>query len=74
MHFFYEGYHFGGMHLFWWIIWIIILFWIFAIPDDIPGQRKKKESNFDVLKRKYASGEYTTQEYMERKKNLAENS
>tara|TARA_R110000868_G_scaffold308922_1_gene570342 strand:- start:210 stop:431 length:222 start_codon:yes stop_codon:yes gene_type:complete len=71
MHFFYEGYHFWGMHLLWWIIWLVILFWIFAIPDDIPGQRKKKESALDVLKRKYASGEYTTQEYMERKKELS---
>jgi putative membrane protein len=67
---FYEGYHFWGMHLFWWIIWVIILFWIFAIPNDIPGQRQKKESNLDILKRKYASGEFSTQEYLERKENL----
>jgi len=70
MEFFNEGYHFWGMHLLWWIIWVVILFWIFAIPDDIPGQRKKKETALDVLKRKYASGEYTTQEYLERKDSL----
>ncbi|MBR9832401.1 SHOCT domain-containing protein [bacterium] len=70
MHFFHEGYHFWGMHLIWWIIWVVLLFWIFAIPEDIPGQRKKKESALDLLKRKYASGEYTTQEYLERKRNL----
>ena len=33
----YDG-HFGGMHLIWWIIWIIFLAWIFFIPADIPYQ------------------------------------
>ena len=33
MHF-YEG-HFGGMHLIWWIIWIILLAWIFFIPTNL---------------------------------------
>ena len=52
----YDGYHFWGMHLGWWLIWGIMLFWIFAIPYDIPGQRRKKDSPLDILKKRFASG------------------
>ncbi|MDQ2864138.1 MAG: SHOCT domain-containing protein, partial [Bacteroidota bacterium] len=31
---FYDGYHFFGMHLVWWFIWMIFIFWIFATPYD----------------------------------------
>ena len=41
MHY-YDG-HFGGMHLIWWIIWVILLAWIFFIPADIPYQKTKKD-------------------------------
>jgi putative membrane protein len=58
------------MHLFWWIGWVVILIWIFAIPGDIPGQRKKKDSALDILKKRYASGEIDSKEYEERKKTL----
>lgn len=68
MHF-YEGYHLWGMHLFWWLIWIVLLFWIFAIPDDIPGQRKKS-SPINILKKRFANGEIDSHEFEERKKIL----
>jgi putative membrane protein len=64
----YEGYHFWGMHLIWWFIWCIFLFWIFALPYDIPGQRAKKNTPLDILKKRYASGEITKEEYQEKKK------
>jgi len=69
MEHFFSG-HYFGMHLFWWIIWIILLFWIFAIPDDIPGQRKKLNSPLDILKKRYAEGEIDSVEYEERKNML----
>jgi putative membrane protein len=53
----YDGYHFGGMHLFWWIVWMVLLFWIFVTPYNIPGQRMPKDSPLDILKKRYASGE-----------------
>lgn len=65
-----AGYHFGGMHLIWWFVWIIFLFWIFVTPYDIPGQRKKKDSPFDILHKRFASGQITTEEYHEKKKFL----
>lgn len=65
----YENYYYG-MNVIWWVIWIILLFWIFAIPYDIPGQRRKKESEYDILRRKYAEGIISTVEFQEKKKNL----
>ncbi|MBL1232487.1 MAG: SHOCT domain-containing protein [Flavobacteriales bacterium] len=58
------------MHTFWWIFWIIIIFWIFAIPYDIPGQRKKKDTPLDILKGRYAKGEINDQEYDKMKTEL----
>lgn len=66
-----ESYHFGGMHLFWWLVWIIMIVWIFATPYSIPGQRFKKDTPLDVLKKRLASGEINNNEYQE-KKNLLE--
>jgi|TARA_R110000782_G_scaffold270482_1_gene371736 putative membrane protein len=66
----YDGHHFWGMHWFWWILWLIFIFWIFAIPYDIPGQRKKKETPLDILKKRYAAGEINKNEYEEMKKTL----
>lgn len=67
---YYDGYHFWGMHLFWWIIWGILLFTIFVTPYDIPGQRNKKDSPLDILQKRLASGQITYEEYVEKKKML----
>jgi putative membrane protein len=63
----YYGYHFWGMHLIWWVIWILLLFWIFFTPYDIPG-RRSKSSALDILQRRFASGEISKEDYEERKK------
>ncbi len=68
---YYNNYHFWGMHLVWWFIWCIILFWIFATPYSIPGQRAKKDSPLDILKKRFASGEITKEEFQEKKKIIA---
>lgn len=64
----YEGYHFGGMHLIWWIWWMLIIFWIFATPYHIPGQRSKKDSPLDILKKRFANGQINEEEYQAKKK------
>lgn len=66
---YYEHYY-GGMNFIWWILWLVMIFWIFAIPYDIPGQRNKKDSPLDILKKRFASGKITLKEYEEMKKNL----
>jgi putative membrane protein len=65
-----EVYHFWGMHFIWWFIWGIMLFWIFATPYNIPGQRTKKETPLDILKQRLASGQIDNEEYQEKKKIL----
>lgn len=67
---FYEGYHIWGMHVFWWVIWLTFLFWIFALPYDIPGQRSGKKSPLEILQSRFASGEISAEKYKEMKKVL----
>jgi putative membrane protein len=62
--------NFWGMNFIWWFLWIIILFWIFATPYNIPGQRIKKDSPLDILQKRFASGQITNEEYQEKKKIL----
>jgi len=70
---FYEGYHFWGMHLIWWIIWIMFLFWVFATPYYIPGRPVVKTEAFAILKNRYAMSEISKKEYDEMKKFLETN-
>jgi len=58
------------MNMIWWVIWIIMIFWIFATPYNIPGQRMKNDSPFDILRKRFAAGEITNDEYQEKKKIL----
>lgn len=66
----YYEHHFWGMHLLWWIFWIILILWIFATPYEIPGQRTKNETPMDILKKRLAKGEITNEEFDEKKKIL----
>ncbi len=62
-----EGYTALGMHFFWWFLWVMMIVWIFAIPYNIPGQRLKKDTPLDLLKKRLASGEINNVEYQEKK-------
>jgi putative membrane protein len=66
---FYDQYYWG-MHLFWWFAWIMLLIWIFAVPYDIPGQRRRKDSALDILQKRFAAGEITTDDYNHKRKIL----
>ena len=66
---FYNNYY-GGMHFVWWFIWVIMLFWIFATPYDIPGQRRKRDTPLDILQKRFAAGDINNEEYQEKKKIL----
>ena len=66
--FYYDN--FWGMNFIWWFLWIIMLFWIFATPYNIPGQRIKRDSPLDLLQKRFASGQITNDEYQESKKIL----
>jgi len=62
-----DAHFFWGMHWIWWLLWIFLLLWIFATPYNIPGERRKKETPLDILKRRFANGEITKEEYEEKK-------
>ena len=61
---------FWGMHWIWWILWIIFIIWVFATPWNIPGQRGKKDTLLDILKKRFANGEITKEEFEEMKEIL----
>ncbi|MGY4386505.1 putative membrane protein [Pedobacter sp. UYP24] len=65
---------FWGMNMIWWFLWFVMIFWIFATPYDIPGQRRRKNSPLDLLQKRFASGEITKEEYQDHKKILENDS
>lgn len=60
---FYDDYTYWGMHLFWWLIWLIVLVWIFATPWAIPGERRPPDDPLQILKQRLAKGEISIEEY-----------
>ena len=70
----YNGNYFWGMDIIWWGIWFFLLIWIFVIPYNIPGQRKRKDSALDILKKRFASGQITREEYEDTKRILESDS
>jgi len=65
----YHDGHFWGMHFVWWIVWIVIGVFFFLFYSSL-FQVAKKESPLEVLKRRFAKGEITKEEYEEAKKVL----
>ncbi|MGC1633194.1 MAG: SHOCT domain-containing protein [Gelidibacter sp.] len=66
----YHGYNFGGMHIIWWFIWMIFIFWIFFTPWNIPGNKRTKDTPLEILQKRFAAGKITTEQYLEQKKLL----
>jgi putative membrane protein len=67
---YYDGYHFLGMHLIWWLVWSVFAFWIFATPYAIPGQRKRNFSPLEILQNRFAKGEISARQFEEDKNSL----
>ncbi len=63
-----------GMHWGWWIFWIVViiaLVWLFS-QQRRSGEpsRPPRESPLELLQRRYAAGEISTEEYEERRARL----
>lgn len=65
-----EGYHFWGIHLVYWSLGLLFIFWIFAIPQYLSFQQKKSETDLDILNKRLAYGEIQIKEYLEKKKGI----
>jgi putative membrane protein len=59
------------MHWIWWIVWIF--FWMLFLSFMTPMRRstyREMQSPLQLLKRRYAAGEITSEEYEERRTKL----
>jgi len=60
----YWSHHYWGMHMFWWIFWMIVvaalLFWAW------PGSAARRDRALDELRHAYASGQISEEEYRHR--------
>jgi putative membrane protein len=64
---------FLGMHLAWWIFWIVVAVAAWAVVSrSITPLSERTRSPLEVLQLRYAQGELTTEEYEERRAKLSE--
>lgn len=61
----YWGHHDWGMHVFWWIFWLLVVAAIFMFWVR-PGPPRRRDSAIEALRRAYASGEISEEEYRRR--------
>ncbi len=66
---YFDGWGFFGMHVFWWLFWIVLILAFFSLLTPVPRHRAR-ETPRQILQRRYAAGEISTQEYEERKARL----
>ena len=66
-----------GMHWLGWILWILLVggvVWAIARfqrgPADTPPPSEPRETPLEILQRRYAEGELSSEEYEERKERL----
>jgi putative membrane protein len=67
-----DGGWFWGMHIFWWFFWIILIIVFFSLLTPVPKKKARlhRETPLEILQRRYATGEISTEEYEERKARL----
>jgi putative membrane protein len=62
--------HYWGMHFFWWLFWLILVLWLFSTRRKNLGQQTKGDSPLEILKKRFAKGEITKDEYQKIKNTL----
>lgn len=60
---------FFGMHLFWWIFWVVLVLVVVGLLKPV-ARGRPRETPLQVLQRRYAHGELSSEEYEERKTKL----
>jgi putative membrane protein len=66
------GYGFVGMHFVWWVFWILAVVLFFSFLTPVPRRRADvyRLTPLQILQRRYAAGDITSEEYEERKAKL----
>ena len=66
------GYGFVGMHFVWWVFWILAVVLFFSFLTPVPRRRADvyRLTPLQILQRRYAAGEVTSEEYEERRVKL----
>ena len=69
---YHDGWGFFGMHALWWLFWVVMLVVFFSLLTPVPRNeaRRQRQTPLEILQRRYAAGEISTQEYEERKAKL----
>jgi putative membrane protein len=61
-----------GMHVVWWLFWVMVAIgvWWAITREKVASNLAHPETPLDVLRRRYAKGPLTTEEFEERRKVL----
>jgi putative membrane protein len=63
-----NGWGFLGMHLYWWMFWVLIIVGFTSLFTPVPRQQAKQRGTaLDLLQRRYATGAISTEEYEQRR-------
>ncbi len=63
-----DGWWFFGMHAFWWLFWVALLIVFFTLLTHVRrGLERSRSTPLEILQRRYAAGEISTDEYESRR-------
>ena len=61
------GWWFLGMHVFWWLFWVVIVIGVASLFTPVWRQEARRDTPLDVIQRRYAAGEISSEEYEQRR-------
>jgi putative membrane protein len=72
MHYYNGDVGFWGMHMFWWIFWLMLIIGgtSFFEPVRRTRNRDHRASALEILQKRYANGDLSHEEYEKRKSHL----
>lgn len=64
-----EGFYMGGMHVLWWLFWVVLIGSLALSMRGRPPERRRdlRVTPHEMLRRRLAQGEIDAQEYEQRK-------
>lgn len=69
---FHGGHDLWGIHMIWWIFWFIIIFGSWGFFRAVRKKGGQRDNPLDILKRRFANGEISKEEYAEKRRILEE--